>query len=98
MNKEITFRSTDLPLSAYLYATRKLRFLGCELLDGSDRLIAFLFDDPRNQGPELQREFEAGAECAAVTFYESIRRLRRIMDQTKINRRAEQNVRHYQHR
>ena len=72
------FRTEDLPFAAFLHATRRLRFLGCEPMNGGGR-IAFLFDDPEQEGDQLQIEFESGAECAASTFYDSVRHLRRVM-------------------
>ncbi len=72
------FRTQDLPFSAFLHATRKLRFLGCEAVNGQGK-IAFLFDDPNGEGERLQIEFESGAECSAAIFYDSVRHLRRVM-------------------
>ncbi len=87
------FITQDLPFAAFLHATRKLRFLGCECLNGNGR-VAFVFDDPSEEGGHLQIEFESGAECPAVTFYDRIRHLRRVMDGTR-NRGA---VEHEHHR
>lgn len=76
-----TYRNDDLPFSAYLHASRKLRFVGCEV----DNIghVTFVFADPDNQGDELHLAYEAGAECGAAALYDSIRRLRRVMDGTK---------------
>ena len=76
------FGTQDLPFAAFLHATRKLRFLGCECSNGNGR-IAFLFDDPKREGDRLHIEFESGAECPAVSFYDSVRHLRRVMDGTR---------------
>jgi hypothetical protein len=76
------FKTEDLPFAAFLHAARKLRFLGCESLNGNGR-IAFVFADPNSEGAKLQIEFESGAECPAVALYDSVRHLRRVMDGTK---------------
>ena len=76
----MNFTTTDLPFAAYLHATRRLRFLVCQS-NGSGR-ISFLFDDPKGEGEQFHIEFESGAECPAVSFYDSIRHLRRVMDRT----------------
>jgi hypothetical protein len=72
------FRTEDLPLAAFIFATRKLPFLGCEFADGNGR-IAFVFDDPAGEGEKLHVQFESGAECPAAAFYDSVRHLRRVM-------------------
>ena len=79
--KEETFSTEDLPFAAYLHASRKLRFLTCQV-SGLDR-VAFVFADSNNEGDQLHLNFESGAECAAAAFYDSIRHLRRVMDRTR---------------
>ena len=59
------FRTEDLPFASYLYATRRLRFAGCEPVNGFGR-IAFVFDDPGSEGDRLEVEFEGGAECPSA--------------------------------
>jgi hypothetical protein len=88
------YRTEDLPFAAFLYATRKLRFLACEPVNGSNR-IAFAFADNDGTGERLHVEFESGAECPAAVFYDSIRHLRRVMDRT---RSREQNAHETRHR
>jgi hypothetical protein len=44
--EEETFSTEDLPFAAYLHASRKLRFLTCQV-SGIDR-VAFVFADPNN--------------------------------------------------
>ena len=78
------FITQDLPFAAFLHATRKLRFLSCECLNGNGR-VAFVFDDPSEEGERLNVEFESGAECPAVSFYDSIRHLRRVMTKVQNN-------------
>ncbi len=77
-----TYRTEDLPFAAFLYATRKLRFLACEPVNGTGR-IAFTFADGDGAGDLLHLQFESGAECPAAAFYDSIRHLRRVMDRTR---------------
>ena len=78
----MTFRTQDLPFASYLHATRRLRFVACEPVNGCGR-IAFVFDDPCGEGDRLQVDFEGGAECPAAAFYDAVRHLRRVMDGTK---------------
>ena len=74
----MNLHTEDLPFAAFLHATRLLRFLGCESVNGSGRII-FVFDDPEDDGDRLQIDFESGAECPAAVFYDSVRHLRRVM-------------------
>lgn len=78
------FCTEDLPFAAYLLATRKLTFIGCEILNSNGRLI-FTFADPSRQAESLHIAFESGAECPAVVFYDSIRHLRRVMTRVQNN-------------
>ncbi len=78
------FITQDLPFAAFLHATRKLRFLACECLNGNGR-VAFVFDDPSEDGEQLHIEFESGAECPAVSFYDAVRHLRRVMTRVQNN-------------
>ena len=87
--KEETFSTEDLPFAAYLHASRKLRFLTCQVSGGMDR-VAFVYADPDHEGDQLHLNFEYGAECHAGDFYDSIRHLRRVMDRTR-TRSIEQN-------
>ena len=73
------FSTQDLPFAAFLHATRRLRFLGCDPVNGNGR-VAFAFNDPKGEGEALYVEFESGAECSAAGFYDSVRHLRRVMD------------------
>ncbi len=79
-----TYRTQDLPFAAFLHATHRLRFLGCESVNGNGR-IAFVFHDPDGEGDRLQIEFESGAECPAAAFYDSVRHLRRVMTRVQNN-------------
>ena|ERR1700688_4516948 len=93
--KEETFSTEDLPFAAYLHASRKLRFLTCQV-SGIDR-VAFIFADSNNEGDQLHLNFESGAECSAAAYYDSIRHLRRVMDRTR-TRSIEQKNEHPAHR
>jgi hypothetical protein len=86
------FRTTDLPLAAYLHSTRGLPFVGCEA-DRNGR-VAFVFDDPSADGERLRIDFESGALCAAAAFYGSVRHLRRVMDGSRLlaNRRTNEHA------
>ncbi len=79
-----TYRTEDLPFAAFLHASRRLRFLCCAR-GNSDGRIAFVFDDPKREGDRLHIEFESGAECPAVSFYDSVRHLRRVMTRVQSN-------------
>jgi hypothetical protein len=76
------FRTEELPFAAYLHATHRLRFLGCEPVGETGR-VAFMFSDPTNEREKMNVQFESGAECPAAAFYDSIRHLRRVMDRTR---------------
>lgn len=82
------FRTGDLPFAAFLHSTRQLEFLRCEQSCNSSR-IEFLFADPTGKGAELLVAFESGAQCAAVTFYDSVRHLRRVMTRAQSNGASE---------
>lgn len=91
--RAMRFCTEDLPFAAFLCATRKLRLIGCEYVNGNGR-VAFVFSDPNGEGPGLQIEFESGAECPAAVFYDSVRHLRRVM--TRVQNTGIKN--HEQHR
>ena len=76
-----TFETEYLPFACFLHASHRLRFLGCRPVNGNGR-VAFVFIDPHGEGERLQVEYESGAECPAASFYDSVRHLRRVMDQT----------------
>ena len=78
------FHTQDLPFAAFLHSTRRLRFLGCERVDGNGR-ITFVFEDQNGEGEQLHIAFEAGAECPGAAFYDSIRHLRRVMTRVQNN-------------
>jgi hypothetical protein len=77
--KEGQFKTENLGLACFLYATNKLKFIGCEYEPGRS-LVGFVFDDPKEEGESLRIEFEAGGEVPAATFMDTLRHLRRIMD------------------
>ncbi len=80
------FCTSFLPLAAFLHCTGKLKFIGCEP-EQNGRHAIFVFEDPDKEGQQIAVEFEAGAQCGAAALYDSIRRLRRLIDQT-LGRRA----------
>ena len=77
-----TYRTENLPFAAYAHSVHKMRFLGCECVAETGRVV-FVFSDPDGSGDQMNVEFESGAECPAVAFYDSIRHLRRVMDRTR---------------
>ena len=79
-NGTTEFRTAHLPLAAFILTGQQLRFLRCQRMS-ADR-VEFIFDDPHGCGEQLGLSFECGAECPATSFYDSIRRLRKIMDAT----------------
>jgi hypothetical protein len=87
------FQTEDLPFAAYLCATRRLRFLGCEPVNGNGR-VGFVFDDPDSKGEQLNVEFESSATCPAAAFYDSGRHLRRVMDRSKYEQGAQSSAKH----
>ncbi len=79
METERQFKTENLGLACFLYATNKLKFNGCEYTPGRS-LVGFVFDDPKGQGDALRIEFEAGGMVPAASFMDTLRQLRRIMD------------------
>ena len=79
-----TFSTERLQLAIYLHASGRLPFLGCE--DGQNNKIRFVFEDPGNAGPQVELEFDRGAEVAASDLFASQKYLRRKMTE-EINRR-----------
>ena len=93
MSSQPRFRTEELPFAAYLHASHKLRFLGCEPVADTGR-VAFVFFDPANEGDQMNVQFESGAECPAAAFYDSIRHLRRVMDRTRSKEQDAYETRH----
>ena len=79
MSAEHQFRTDFLPFAAFLLSKGSLKFTGCEHHPQTGRAF-FIFNDPQGEGEQLKLAFECGAECSAMSFYESIRRLRKVMD------------------
>lgn len=78
----MTFSTERLPLAIYLHASQRLPFLGCEA--GGSGKIRFVFDDPGKVGPQVELEFDRGAEVAASDLFASQKYLRRRMsDETR---------------
>jgi hypothetical protein len=72
------FLTQDLGFACFLYAAHKLKFVGCK--DAANGKVNFMFNDPNGDGENHRMEFEAGAEVPAVTFMDTIRHMRRVMD------------------
>lgn len=79
-----TYHTKDLPFASFLHATRGLRFLRCEPVNGNGR-VAFVFDDPEGEGEQLHIEFESAAEVPSAAFHDSVRHLRRVMKRVQNN-------------
>jgi hypothetical protein len=78
----VGFRTEDLPFAAFIYASRRLPFVGCESVNRNGR-IAFVFEDTAGEGEQLHIQFESGAACPAVAYYDSVRHLRRVMSRVQ---------------
>lgn len=79
-----TFSTERLQLAIYLHATQRLPFLYCEAQENGK--IRFVFDDPGSVGPQVELEFDRGAEVAATHLFSSQKFLRRRMSE-EINRK-----------
>ena len=88
-----TYHTENLPFAAYAHSTHKMRFLGCEAVGGTGRVV-FVFSDPEARGDQMNLDFESGAECPAAAFYDSIRHLRRVMDRTRSREQDEHATRY----
>lgn len=75
------FYTRDLTLATYIFATGRLQLTKVESPTG--RFCEFQFADPQRQGDRIQRDFEAGAEASAIRLFESLKRLRQLMDAAK---------------
>jgi hypothetical protein len=71
------FETRHLALAAFLIAGRYLKYAGLRAENGRG---VFVFDDPDGRAPQLQNEFDSGAECSATLFHATVKRLRREID------------------
>jgi hypothetical protein len=72
------FRTNRLGLAAYLVASKSLSLLRIEKQAGNAVLV---FDDPRNQGPDLELSFASGeATVSAASYHAHLRGLRRKIE------------------
>ena len=78
------FSTERFQLAIYLHASERLPFLRCEA--GQNNKIRFVFEDPDSSGPQVELEFDRGAEVAASDLFASQKYLRRRMSE-EINRR-----------
>ena len=76
----MTFTTERLPLAIYLHASRQLAFARCECVGNGK--VAFIFDDPSEEGAELELEFDRGAPLSASALFASQKFLRRKMTET----------------
>lgn len=68
------FSTERLQLAIYLHAAERLLFLRCEAQERGK--VRFVFDDPSNAGPQVELEFDRGAEVAASDLFASQKYLR----------------------
>jgi hypothetical protein len=73
------FQTPLLAFAAYLHATARLRFL--RTTPGDGRVALFVFADPRNEGAQLLKEFEARKTFVEPrSYHQSMRTLRAELD------------------
>jgi hypothetical protein len=80
-----SFSTERLQLAIYLHASQRLPFLGCEA--GANGKVRFAFDDASGIGPQVELEFDRGAEVAASDLFASQKYLRRKMSEALNKRR-----------
>ena len=72
------FRTNRLGFAAYLVASKSLPLLRIERQASNADLV---FDDPLNQGPDLELSFTSGeATVSAVSYHSHLRGLRRKIE------------------
>jgi hypothetical protein len=59
-NNEEVFKTTRLPLAAYLHCQRLLPFVACEAVD--ENTVEFVFSDPERKAEELELSFDQGRD------------------------------------
>jgi hypothetical protein len=69
------FRTKRLAFASFLHAARSLPYLGATNSD--DGRVAFIFQDEQSLGPQLEMEFDAGANVPAIRLFSSQTYLRR---------------------
>lgn len=85
----MTFLTERLPLAIFLHATERLPFLRCDLSAHTGKIV-FVFFDQDSQGPQVELEFDRGAEAPATAIFASQKFLRRTMTET-LNKRSTEN-------
>ena len=78
----------NLHFACFLDATNLLTFVDC-IPAGVGSKILLRFRDPRHQLPKLYEDYASGAECPAIDFSASLRRLRREMGNLERTMRTE---------
>jgi hypothetical protein len=86
------FFTERLPLAIYLHATQRLPFLCCEA--GESGKVRFVFDDPTNNGSQVELDFDRGAKVEATAIFASQKFLRRKMSEVINNRKHEERANH----
>ena len=81
------FATQRLQLAIFLHATKCLLFRKC--VGVSEGRISFLFEDPQNEGAQVELEFDRGAPVPATDLFSSQKYLRRRMSEALEKRRIE---------
>ena len=80
LDRTKTFSTERLQLAIYLHADQRFLFLSCDA--GQNGKIRFVFDNADNLGPpEVELDFDRGAEVAASDLFASQKYLRRKMSE-----------------
>ena len=72
-----TWRTSSLPLAAYVVTLGALEFREVEATDPTS--AAFVFEDPQGRGRSLGKNFSSGGHVSAIRYHEHLRRLRFAM-------------------
>jgi hypothetical protein len=84
MITEQVWRTENLPVAAFIHATRALKFLRCEPA-GRPGILQFVFGDPNDQGDDLELSYDSGAKVVASAHFSAIRAMRTAMTKTTTN-------------
>jgi hypothetical protein len=91
----MTFSTSRLQLAIYLHADGRLPFLGCERVSNTE--IKFVFDDPRDEGDQIECNYDKGASISAVAIFASQKFIRRKMSAVLDHPTKRENLRHDYH-
>ncbi len=77
------FETDKLPLAVFIHTRDALPFLGVK--EGRPGRMVFEFQDPDGQGPQLELEFQRGAEVSASALFASYKYLRSALSKATSN-------------